>query len=121
MFRRPRGYGIALSSPCYWVAASAEATRVLTPTALSLRQAQALLNSPDVSTTKGLRDRAVLAVLLGCGLRRSDTSLNAHCSVTATGASAPELAGCFDDQGATGSRCPRRAIGLRPPPKRHES
>lgn len=41
---------------------------------LTLRQAQALLNSPDVSTTKGLRDRAVLAVLLGCGLRRSEVA-----------------------------------------------
>jgi site-specific recombinase XerD len=38
---------------------------------LSLRQAQALLNTPDIATKKGLRDRAMLAVLLGCGLRRS--------------------------------------------------
>jgi site-specific recombinase XerD len=37
---------------------------------LSLQQAQKLLNQPDVSTLKGLRDCAVLAVLLGCGLRR---------------------------------------------------
>src|SRR5262249_2031396 len=35
---------------------------------LSARQAQALLNTPDTTTLKGLRDRAVLAVLLGCGL-----------------------------------------------------
>src|SRR5438270_5220799 len=41
---------------------------------LSLRQAQALLNAPDVSTKKGLRDRAMLAVLLGCGLRRSEVA-----------------------------------------------
>ncbi len=39
---------------------------------LSLRQAQALLSAPDVATVKGLRDRAILAVLLGCGLRRSE-------------------------------------------------
>ena len=32
-------------------------------------EAQTLLNTPDVTTTKGLRDRAILAVLLGCGLR----------------------------------------------------
>jgi site-specific recombinase XerC len=32
---------------------------------LSLRQAQALLNAPDATTKKGLRDRAMLAVLLG--------------------------------------------------------
>src|SRR5271166_4753810 len=38
---------------------------------LSMRQAQALLNTPDATTKKGLRDRAILAVLLGCGLRRS--------------------------------------------------
>lgn len=39
---------------------------------LSLRQAQALLNAPDVHTKKGLRYRAVFATLLGCGLRRSE-------------------------------------------------
>src|ERR1035441_6846735 len=38
---------------------------------LSLKQAQALLNAPDITTTKGLRDRAIIAVLLGCALRRS--------------------------------------------------
>jgi site-specific recombinase XerD len=41
---------------------------------LSLRQAQALLNAPDTATSKGLRDRAVLAILLGCGLRRSEVA-----------------------------------------------
>src|SRR5713101_8174935 len=41
---------------------------------LSLRQAQALLAAPDPTTTKGLRDRAIIAVLLGCGLRRSDVA-----------------------------------------------
>jgi integrase len=41
---------------------------------LSLRQAQALLNAPDTATKKGLRDRAMLAVLLGCGLRRSEAA-----------------------------------------------
>lgn len=46
--------------------ASAFATR--------LRQAQALLSAPDVATMKGLRDRAILAVLLGCGLRRSEVA-----------------------------------------------
>ena len=39
---------------------------------LSVRQAQSLLNTPDVSTVRGLRDRAILAILLGCGLRRSE-------------------------------------------------
>jgi site-specific recombinase XerD len=41
---------------------------------LSVKQAQTLLNSPDITTTKGLRDRAILAVLLGCGLRRSEVA-----------------------------------------------
>jgi integrase len=41
---------------------------------LSLRQAQALLNAPDIATMKGLRDRGIIAVLLGCGLRRSEVA-----------------------------------------------
>ena len=41
---------------------------------LSVRQAQTLLNAPDITTKKGLRDRAIVAVLLGCGLRRSEVA-----------------------------------------------
>ena len=41
---------------------------------LSLHQAQALLSAPDIETAKGLRDRGILAVLLGCGLRRSEVA-----------------------------------------------
>jgi integrase len=41
---------------------------------LTAKQAQALLNAPDTTTNKGLRDRAILAVLLGCGLRRSEVA-----------------------------------------------
>src|ERR1019366_6754964 len=41
---------------------------------LSQRQAQALLSAPDITTLRGLRDRAILAVLLGCGLRRSEVA-----------------------------------------------
>jgi integrase len=41
---------------------------------LSIRQAQTLLNAPDTATKKGLRDRAMLAILLGCGLRRSEVA-----------------------------------------------
>jgi integrase len=41
---------------------------------LTVKQAQTLLNSPDTTTAKGLRDRAILAVLLGCGLRRSEVA-----------------------------------------------
>ena len=39
---------------------------------LSKEQAQQLLELPNVGTLKGLRDRAILAVLLGCGLRREE-------------------------------------------------
>jgi integrase len=35
-------------------------------------QAQALLEAPDAATAKGRRDRAILAVLLGCALRRGE-------------------------------------------------
>jgi site-specific recombinase XerD len=41
---------------------------------LSLVQAQSLLNTPNIQTMKGLRDRAMFAVLLGCGLRRSEVA-----------------------------------------------
>ena len=41
---------------------------------LSLSQAQTLLSAPDTTTNKGLRDRAILALLLGCGLRRSEVA-----------------------------------------------
>ncbi len=39
---------------------------------LTQKQAQALLDAPDPKHIKGLRDRALLAVLLGCGLRREE-------------------------------------------------
>jgi site-specific recombinase XerD len=41
---------------------------------LTVRQAQTLLNAMDATTPKVLRDRAILAVLLGCGLRRSEVA-----------------------------------------------
>jgi site-specific recombinase XerD len=39
---------------------------------LTQTQAQALLDAPDTATLKGVRDQAILGVLLGCGLRRSE-------------------------------------------------
>lgn len=39
---------------------------------LTKSQAEQMINAPDTSTVKGLRDRAVLAVLIGCGLRREE-------------------------------------------------
>jgi site-specific recombinase XerD len=53
---------------------SAKTQGIRTGNWLSLRQAQALLSAPDVATLKGLRDRAIIAVLLGCGLRRSEVA-----------------------------------------------
>src|SRR3954466_4191796 len=41
---------------------------------LSVQQGQTLLNAPDTATLKVLRDRAILATLLGCGLRRSEVA-----------------------------------------------
>jgi site-specific recombinase XerD len=41
---------------------------------LSKQDAQKMLNAPDTDTLKGLRDRAILAVLMGCGLRRAEAS-----------------------------------------------
>src|ERR1039458_5433719 len=41
---------------------------------LTVAQAEQFVNSPDTSTLKGKRDRALLAVLLGCGLRREETA-----------------------------------------------
>lgn len=36
------------------------------------QQAQKMLNAPDTRTLKGLRDRAIFALLIGCGLRRAE-------------------------------------------------
>jgi len=42
---------------------------------LTVHQAEKLVNAPNVETLKGKRDRALLAVLIGCGLRREETAL----------------------------------------------
>jgi site-specific recombinase XerD len=41
---------------------------------LTREQAQDLLSVPDSTTNKGKRDRALLAVLIGCGLRRREVA-----------------------------------------------
>jgi site-specific recombinase XerC len=41
---------------------------------LDRAQAERLLNAPDDSIITGKRDRAILAVLIGCGLRRSEVA-----------------------------------------------
>ncbi len=42
---------------------------------LTKEEAQRWLNAPDVKTLKGVRDRALLAVLIGCGLRRAEAAI----------------------------------------------
>ncbi len=41
---------------------------------LTRAQAQQILTAPNVETLKGLRDRAVLAVMIGAGLRRAEVA-----------------------------------------------
>lgn len=41
---------------------------------LTLDQAEAILAAPDSETLRGMRDRAILAVLIGCGLRREEAA-----------------------------------------------
>jgi site-specific recombinase XerD len=41
---------------------------------LTAAQSQILLQAPDAVTLKGRRDRAILAVMLACGLRRSEVA-----------------------------------------------
>ena len=41
---------------------------------LTLKQAQALILAPDPRRGKGVRDRMILALMVGCGLRRSEVA-----------------------------------------------
>jgi site-specific recombinase XerD len=41
---------------------------------LTVDQCRSLLQAPDERTLKGRRDRAILAILLGCGLRRAEVA-----------------------------------------------
>ena len=41
---------------------------------LTREEAQAWLSAPDTKTIRGRRDRALLAVLIGCGLRRAEAA-----------------------------------------------
>jgi integrase len=50
----------------------AEQRGVRTGNWLTKREAEALLAAPEASTNQGKRDRAILAVLVGCGLRRDE-------------------------------------------------
>ena len=41
---------------------------------LTREQAESLLSAPNPATIKGQRDRALVAVLVGCGLRRKEAT-----------------------------------------------
>ena len=41
---------------------------------LTVTEAETLINRPDVSSLKGKRDKAILALLIGCGLRRDEAA-----------------------------------------------
>lgn len=51
------------------------------PHFLSLEQVQRLINAPSSSTFRGARDRAILALLYGCGLRVSEVCQLDICDV----------------------------------------
>ena len=42
---------------------------------LTREEAQIWINAPDIATLKGLRDRALLSILIGCGLRRAEVAI----------------------------------------------
>jgi integrase len=42
---------------------------------LTRQQAEQLLNAPDPATLKGKRDRVLLALMIGCGLRRNEAAM----------------------------------------------
>ena len=42
---------------------------------LTKEEAQIWINAPDIKTLKGIRDRAILSVLIGCGLRRAEAAI----------------------------------------------
>ena len=42
---------------------------------LTKEEANIWINAPDIKTLKGIRDRAMLSVLIGCGLRRAEAAI----------------------------------------------
>jgi site-specific recombinase XerD len=42
---------------------------------LTRDEAQIWINAPDIKILKGIRDRAILSVLIGCGLRRAEAAI----------------------------------------------
>ena len=64
---------------------------------LTAREARALLDCADVQTLRGKRSRAILALGLGCGLRRSEL---AHLTVEQTAKKGGALGRCRPDRQA---------------------
>lgn len=53
--------------------------------ALTRKQVRAICDRPPVSTQKGIRDRAILAILFSCGARRMEVCRLAHADVELVG------------------------------------
>ncbi|MCB5187413.1 tyrosine-type recombinase/integrase [Methylobacillus caricis] len=67
--------GLIKRDPALMLQAPSQAKRI--PRIITLENAERLMWAPDVSTFKGLRDSAMIAMLIGCGLRASGlVSLN---------------------------------------------
>jgi integrase len=49
-------------------------SKAVGPPGLTPSEAERLVNAPSVHTLKGRRDRALLSLLIGCGLRRRETA-----------------------------------------------
>ncbi|MCY4611642.1 MAG: site-specific tyrosine recombinase XerD [Gammaproteobacteria bacterium] len=69
-YRYAKRHALRGDDPCAQVI-TPKPSRYL-PTVLSEQETETLLNTPDVSTPKGLRDRAMLELLYACGLRVSE-------------------------------------------------
>ncbi len=69
-YRYAKRHALRGDDPCAQVI-TPKPSRYL-PTVLNEQETETLLNTPDVSTPKGLRDRAMLELLYACGLRVSE-------------------------------------------------
>ena len=69
-YRYAKRHALRSDDPCAQVIAP-KPSRYL-PTVLNEQETETLLNTPDVGTPKGLRDRAMLELLYACGLRVSE-------------------------------------------------
>ncbi len=69
-YRYAKRHALRGDDPCAQVI-TPKPSRYL-PTVLNEQETETLLNTPDVTTPKGLRDRAMLELLYACGLRVSE-------------------------------------------------